>query len=58
MLMNGEEITRILDEIRRDFQIDTEAEISLEANPGTLTEKKLKLSKRRNQPSEPGLPVG
>lgn len=41
-LMNGEEITQILDEIRRDFQFEPEAEISLEANPGTLTENKLK----------------
>lgn len=40
-LMSPEEIMRILDEIRNRISFSDDAEISLEANPGTVTEETL-----------------
>ncbi len=42
-LFPGEEIGRILDLLRGRFPFQPEAEISLEANPGTVTEDKLRM---------------
>ncbi len=42
-LFPGEEIGRILETLRRRFDFRPEAEISLEANPGTVTGDKLRL---------------
>lgn len=41
-LLSGEEMQRILNTIRSCFPVEEGAEISMEANPGTLTEEKLK----------------
>lgn len=40
-LLSGETILRIMDEIQNKFRVEKDAEITLEANPGTLTEEKL-----------------
>ncbi len=40
-LLPADHITRILDAVRATFRILPEAEISMEANPGTLTDEKL-----------------
>lgn len=42
-LLPAEEIARIMGQIRETWRISTEAEITLEANPGTLTQEKLRL---------------
>lgn len=41
--LSGEELLDIIEGVRNIFGIEGEAEITLEANPGTLTPKKLKL---------------
>ncbi|HVN56374.1 MAG TPA: radical SAM family heme chaperone HemW [Anaerolineaceae bacterium] len=41
-LLSSEELRRILDQAREVFVVKTDAEISLEANPGTLTPDSLK----------------
>ena len=40
-LLTGEELTRIFDAIRANFQVAPQAEITLEANPDDLTAEKL-----------------
>lgn len=40
-VLSGNEIVRIMDAVREEYHLMPEAEISLEANPGTLTEEKL-----------------
>ncbi len=40
-LLSGEQIGRILDEIKQQYPLTKDAEITMEANPGTLTPKKL-----------------
>ncbi len=40
-VLEGGQILRIMDNIREHFSVDEEAEITIEANPGTLTEQKL-----------------
>ena len=42
-ILEGEEIAFLMDTIREEFEIEGEAEISIECNPGTVDEKKLKL---------------
>lgn len=42
-ILSGEQIYDIMDTIRKHYALDREAEISMEANPGTLTYEKLKL---------------
>ena len=42
-LVPAAELTRTLDCIRQNWRVDAGAEISLEANPGTLTEEKLRM---------------
>ncbi|MCG0277567.1 MAG: radical SAM family heme chaperone HemW [Thermanaeromonas sp.] len=41
--LSGEELLDIIERVRNIFGIEEEAEITLEANPGTLTPKKLEL---------------
>ncbi len=41
-LLSVEEIAGVMDEARKVFSLDHDAEITIEANPGTLTEAKLK----------------
>jgi oxygen-independent coproporphyrinogen-3 oxidase len=41
-LLPGEEISRIMDAIRKKYEISADAEITLEANPGTITLEKLR----------------
>ncbi len=41
-LLTGEEIKNLLDQIRKYFFVDDDAEITLEANPDDLTKEKLK----------------
>ncbi|MEE8886421.1 MAG: radical SAM family heme chaperone HemW [Eubacteriales bacterium] len=40
-ILPAEDIARILDEVRGTFYLDADAEISIEANPGTVTAEKL-----------------
>lgn len=40
-VLEGGQILRVMDGIRAHFSVDGEAEITIEANPGTLTEQKL-----------------
>lgn len=40
-LLDGNQMTGLMDAIRASFRLDREAEISLEANPGTLSHDKL-----------------
>lgn len=40
-ILSGEQLGSIMDAIRANFQLDKDAEISMEANPGTVTKKKL-----------------
>lgn len=40
-LLTVEQITRLLDACRQSFALDSDAEISLEANPGTLSQEQL-----------------
>lgn len=40
-ILPGEDIRRIMDALREKYRLEPGAEITLEANPGTLTEKKL-----------------
>lgn len=40
-ILKSEEIVRIFDVLRNTFKIEDDAEISMEANPGTVTEEKL-----------------
>ncbi|MDO5010772.1 MAG: radical SAM family heme chaperone HemW [Intestinibacter bartlettii] len=44
-ILNNQEIKMIMDEIKQNFCIDEDAEISMECNPGTLNEEKLKFMK-------------
>lgn len=44
-LLSGEEIKSILEEIKKYFPVDPEAEVTLEANPDDLTAEKLKALK-------------
>ena len=47
-LLEGEEIAFLMDTIKNAFEIEQNAEISIECNPGTIDEKKtLFLSKER-----------
>lgn len=39
-ILEGEQILRIMNQIRRAFQVDPEAEITMEANPGTVSKEK------------------
>ena len=41
-ILNNNDMQFIMDEIKENFSIDEDAEISMECNPGTLTEDKLK----------------
>ena len=41
-ILESEDMVRIFDALKRNFKIAENAEISLEANPGTVTEKKLR----------------
>lgn len=45
-LLTGDEIDRLFGTLRQQFVFSEDAEITLEANPGTLTEKKLEEYKR------------
>lgn len=45
-LLSGEQLTRIMDALRRVYEITVEAEITLEANPGTVTAEKLAAFKK------------
>lgn len=45
-LMQGAQIERILEEIRRGYTLDKGAEITIEMNPGTVDEEKLAACKR------------
>ena len=40
-VLKGEEIAGILEELREDFSLRPDAEITVECNPGTLTAEKL-----------------
>ncbi|MDO4453858.1 MAG: radical SAM family heme chaperone HemW [Eubacteriales bacterium] len=42
-LLEGEEMTLLMSTIREEFEIQTDAEISIECNPGTVDERKLEL---------------
>jgi len=44
-LLSGGEIARILDALENHFRMDGDREVTMEANPGTLTEDKLKAYK-------------
>ncbi len=41
-LLSEEQIDAILQQVRKDYYLDTAAEITIEMNPGTVTEKKLR----------------
>ena len=41
-ILDSEDMVRIFDALRQNFKIAEDAEISMEANPGTVTEKKLR----------------
>lgn len=41
-VLPGKAIIRIMDALRREYRLVSDAEVSLEANPGTITEEKLK----------------
>ena len=41
-LLSGEQLKKIMDEINRGFTLSPDAEVTLEANPSTLTPEKLK----------------
>ena len=45
-LMSGEQMLKIMSVLRENFHIRRDAEISMEANPGTLTPEKLQWAKR------------
>ena len=45
-ILESGEMVRIFEALRQNFQIAKDAEISMEANPGTVTEKKLRDYKR------------
>ena len=45
-LLSGENIINILEKCEMEFELDPSAEITIESNPGTLTERKLKLIKK------------
>ena len=40
-ILSGKQIGSIMDAVRENFQLDKDAEISMEANPGTVTSEKL-----------------
>ena len=44
-ILSGEQMTRILKELKRVFKISKKAEITMEANPGTVTKEKLEAYK-------------
>lgn len=44
-LLNGEDIVAILESVYKRFEIDSNAEITIEANPGTITKEKLEAYK-------------
>ena len=41
-LLTGEQIGRLMDTVREIFTLDEDAEITMEMNPGTVTEEKLR----------------
>lgn len=45
-LLEGGQMERILDAARETFAVDREAEITVEVNPGTVSEEKLKIYRR------------
>ena len=48
----GRRIAFLMDTIREEFEIEGEAEISIECNPGTVDEKKLKSCIGRQESTE------
>lgn len=45
-ILDGEDIEHILNELRKHFSVEQDAEITIECNPGTLDEEKLQAYKR------------
>lgn len=45
-VLEGEQIERIFEAIRERFGLDDESEITIEANPGTVTREKMQAYKR------------
>ena len=43
-ILSGTQMRTIMELLRKCFEIASDAEISMEANPGTVTKRKLKLS--------------
>ncbi len=45
-LLSAKQIARLLDSVKHNFRVDKNAEITIEANPGTIDEKKLRAIKK------------
>ena len=45
-VLEGKELAGILKTVRRTFEVDEDAEVTMEANPGTLTSEKLDLCRK------------
>ena len=45
-LLSAKQLARLLDSVRHNFRVDKNAEITIEANPGTVDEKKLRAIKK------------
>lgn len=45
-VLEGEELAEILGTVRQSFEVEEDAEITMEANPGTLTPEKLDICRR------------
>ena len=45
-MLSGEQLCRIMDEIRQAFILSEDAEITMEANPGTVSLEQMKLCRK------------
>ena len=45
-MLSGEQLCRIMDEIRQAFALSEDAEITMESNPGTVSLEQMKLCRK------------
>lgn len=45
-ILSGQQLSQILQQCRQEFKFKSDLEVTMEANPGTLTKEKLKLTKQ------------